>query len=191
MKDKEKAVLAAIQTYDPEAEPSERVLSALLIAFSDDEILEGGVGTFVEWETGYHHLCVTNKPLLLIEIDRPKGKFVGAEEYPYSKINSVGFAAGRGMFNKSEITINFAGRDIAFDLANSKRLRVKEFAELIRSKLPSSVSPNIQNGQLTNTNPLVHLERLVQLKTQGLLSEEEFKDCKGQVARAIDLKRCQ
>jgi len=122
-------------------------------------------------------LVATNKRLVFID----KGLMFGlkVEDFLYNKITSIQYEAGM-FFGK--ITIFASGNKAEIESLGKSRTRV--LAEFVRTRI--TAASNHASVPKTNSAPqaddvVSKLERLVALKSQGILTEEEFLDQKKRI----------
>ena len=134
----------------------------------EDEKVENIIqGTY---NNGNGVLVATNIRLVFVD----KGLLFGlkVEDFPYDKISSIQYETGILM---GKLTIFTSGNKAIID--NVVKTKVRVFGDSVRAKIstPKEVSNNIP--QTINPQPIDiadQLERLAKLKTQGVLTEEEF-----------------
>lgn len=132
-------------------------------------------------------IVVTDKRVIILKA----GKFTGAgffgakaKSFPYNQITSVDLriatlgghlqltTAGSDEIKAKKITdIRESENAISFDRAN--RENMKAVAELIRSRLGKTESTASSSGSVAD-----ELKKLAELKSQGILSDEEFESAK-------------
>lgn len=122
------------------------------------------------YNNGNGILVATNKRLIFVD----KGLLFGlkVEDFPYAKITSIQYETGMLM---GEITIFASGNKAEIKHLDKSKTRV--FAEFIRART-TAIS---NHAGIAEDNPAVQaddviskLERLAVLKSQGILTEEEF-----------------
>lgn len=134
----------------------------------EDEKVENIIqGTY---NNGNGILVATSRRLVFVD----KGLLFGlkVEDFPYDKISSIQYETGILM---GKLTIFTSGNKAIID--NVVKTKVRIFGDSVRAKIstPKEVSnyvPQAINNQTVDIAD--QLERLAKLKTQGILSEEEF-----------------
>jgi len=139
----------------------------------DDELLEHIVQG--SYNNGNGILVATNKRLIFID----KGLMWGlkVEDFPYDKISSIQYETGLLL---ADITIFSSGNKA--DIKNVPNDQCRNFCEYVRARISSIKNPaNIANEENTSAQKpdfIANLERLAALKSQGILSEDEFNIAK-------------
>lgn len=121
------------------------------------------------YNNGHGILCATNRRLIFID----KKIFFGikVEDFSYDKVTSISYETGI-LFGK--ITLFAAGNKA--EILQTSKSSVKVFVDHIRTKLSDSVRHNSISGKPDETNDrIAALERLSKLKSDGILTEEEFQ----------------
>ncbi len=142
----------------------------------EDERVENIIqGTY---NNGNGILVATNRRLVFVD----KGLLFGlkVEDFPYDKISSIQYETGI-LFGK--LTIFTSGNKAIID--NVLKAKVRVFGDSVRAKIsaPKETSTPI-NQPIISHNPLDvadQLEKLAKLKSQGILSEEEFMQQKKKI----------
>ena len=155
------------------------------ILWDDEQVLDLVQG-FYNHGTGI--LVATQKRLLFVD----KGMLGGlkVEDFPLDKISSLQYSTGLLL---GEITVFTSGNKAV--IKNVDKTQTRTFAEGVRARIeargappktpaptPAAVPPSPQatGGALTD-----ELAKLGALKTQGLLSEEEFAAAKKKLLRVV------
>lgn len=107
-------------------------------------------------------------------------------DYPYSKIVSVSYQPierrGKGLlatYRNGSVTIEMPGEKTTYQVDSFNDIHLREFADLVKSKMKL-----VSQQYTTPASPdefLVNMERLGQLKHQGLLSDDEFEAAKAKL----------
>jgi len=129
------------------------------------------------YNNGNGVLVATNKRLVFVD----KGLMFGlkVEDFPYDKITSIQYETGMLM---GEITIFASGNKAEIKYLDKARTRV--FAEFVRARVTAtSDHASVQKASaVPNADDVVSkLERLAALKSQGILTEEEFLEQKRKI----------
>lgn len=121
-------------------------------------------------------LWATNKRLLWVS-HSVLGPTV--KDYTYEKINSTEHSPIGGVFTMRFSTGGFS----AFTLFHVDKNVVLRFTEFVRTKMTNISAPARAQPvtQASEVDLPAQLERLGQLKSQGLISEEEFKAAKARL----------
>lgn len=133
------------------------------------------------YNNGNGIVVATNKRLIFVD----KGFLYGirVEDFPYDKITSILYKTGILM---GEITIFASGNKA--DITHIDKVSARNFAEHVRARI-TSVSASA-TSQKSSTSPaaddevISKLERLALLKSQGILTEDEFQEQKARILRA-------
>ena len=138
----------------------------------EDELIENIVQGL--YNNGNGILVATNKRLVFVD----KGMLGGlrVEDFPYDKISSIQYQTGL-MFGK--ITIFTSGNKAEITQVLKKEAR--DFSEYVRARVSGRKDHASAPQQPAQEDPVALLERLAQLKAQGILTEEEFAAKKRQV----------
>lgn len=139
----------------------------------EDETLEALIGGFYDGGNGV--LAATNKRLIFID----KGLMWGlkVEDFPYDKISSIQYSKGLLL---GEISIYTSGNKAKID--NVDKAYCAQFCEQVRARI-TNISKNATSSEKSqqpepkenSQNDLIDkLKQLGELKTQGILTEEEF-----------------
>jgi hypothetical protein len=129
------------------------------------------------YNNGNGVLVATNKRLVFVD----KGLMFGlkVEDFPYDKITSIQYETGMLM---GEITIFASGNKAEIKYLDKARTRV--FAEFVRARITaasSHASMSKDNAAPQADDVVSKLERLAALKSQGILTDEEFLDQKRKI----------
>jgi len=132
----------------------------------EDELPEKAVQGIYASRNGL--LVATNKRLIFID----KGIFsLKVEDFPYDKITSIQYSTG---LLWGEIDIFASGNKA--EIKQVPKDLVRDFADYVRAKITKVPHSGTAQPQSTPPNDLINqLERLVKLKEQGVLTEEEFQ----------------
>ncbi len=138
-------------------------------------------------------VVATNKRLVFVD----KGLMWGlrVEDFPYDKVSSIEYNTGLLL---GELTIYTSGNRAKIE--NIDKSQCREFAEYVRARITSVMQhrsvPSAPHAVTTmQTNPvgpqaspvasghelMAQLERLGQLKIQGLIDDQEFKAAKAKL----------
>lgn len=121
-------------------------------------------------------IVATNKRVVFVD----KGMFFGlrVEDFPYDKITSLQYKTG---LVSDEITIFCSGNKAEMTYVHDS----KNFVEYVRARItPASetTAPKTLAPTSTDTDDFISkLERLAALKTQGILTDEEFLEQKAKI----------
>jgi hypothetical protein len=133
------------------------------------------------YNNGNGIVVATNKRLIFVD----KGLLYGirVEDFPYDKITSIQYKTGMLM---GEITIFASGNKA--DITHIDKVSARNFAEHVRARI-TSVSASAASQRSTSPSAsedevISKLERLGALKSQGILTEEEFQEQKARILRA-------
>jgi len=140
----------------------------------EDEVVEKLVQGI--YSSGYGILVATNKRLIFVD----KGLIYGlrVEDFPYDKITSIQYETG--VFY-GEIKIFASGNKA--DITQISKKQARDFAEYVRARI-SGVKEHASvyaPAQTSSGDVITQLERLAELKEQGILSEEEFLTLKKKI----------
>ena len=127
------------------------------------------------YNNGNGILVATNKRLIFVD----KGMLYGlrVEDFPYEKITSIQYEIGLLM---GKITI-FASGNRA-DITHAGKASVRGFSEHVRARItPASNSVAPAKAEDKQDDFIAKLERLADLKKQGILTEEEFLQQKSRI----------
>jgi hypothetical protein len=125
------------------------------------------------YKNGNGVLVATNKRLVFVD----KGLVFGlkVEDFPYDKITSIQYETGMLM---GEITIFASGNKAEIKYLDKARTRT--FAEFVRARITAASShASLPSPQVDDV--ISKLERLAALKSQGVLTEEEFLEQKRKI----------
>ena len=139
----------------------------------DDEIVEQIVQCL--YENGQGILVATNKRLLFVD----KGLIYGLriEDFPYDKITSIQYETGL-IFGKIKI---FASGNKA-DIEQVDKKQARDFAEYVRARISGiKEHASIPKNKPASDDVITQLERLAKLKSQGVISDEEFSSQKKKI----------
>ena len=187
MSNKAEAIKAAISRLNgAEMWLGKREINELPSILWEDELPERIIQGF--YAKGNGILVATNKRLVFVD----KGMMWGlrVEDFPYDKISSIEYNTGL-IFG--EITIYTSGNRSKIEQVEKGQCR--EFAEYVRARITSvmasrsavqqvavSAAAAVQPGPGAGSPEIMaQLERLGQLKMQGLLDEAEFKAAKAKL----------
>lgn len=136
----------------------------------EDEMLETLIGGNYDKGTGI--LVATNKRLLFVN----KGLMWGlkVEDFPYDKISSIQYTQG---FVFGEIDIFASGNKAKIERVD--KLYCAQFCEKVRARITkiteNAAAPSITERLENKQEDLIEkLRQLGELKTQGILTDEEF-----------------
>jgi hypothetical protein len=184
MPDRRQAILSAMKTFYPTYNVEPLLKHANILAMetflAEDEIPEGVVFCKHPDATGGFSgggLWATSKRLLYVGANQGwVSRRPMMIDYSYDKITSVEIITGA---LSDKITIHAAGNRTEYgDL--DKKARVKEFIDLVRTKTSVSTgSPTTSPSQAIDLT--AQLEKLSQLKSQGAITEEEYKAAKAKL----------
>ena len=141
----------------------------------EDELPERIIQGF--YDKGNGILVATNKRLVFID----KGLLWGlrVEDFPYDKISSIEYTTGLVF---GELTIYTSGNRSKIEQV--LKAQVREFAEYVRARITAVTAhksapptPVVQGGP----DVMAQLERLGQLKAQGLVDDTEFRAAKAKL----------
>lgn len=138
----------------------------------DDEIVEKLIRGRFNKGTGV--LVATNKRLVFVD----KGMLFGlkVEDFAYDKISSIQYETGILM---GKIKIFASGNTAEIDKIPKKHAR--DFAESARARM-TGVMEHVSTSKNTETiDVATQLEKLVKLKEQGVLTDEEFQTQKKKI----------
>ena len=132
------------------------------------------------YNNGTGLLVATNKRLIFVD----KGLMFGikVEDFPYDKITSLQYETGMLM---GEITIFASGNKAEIKYLEKARTRV--FAEFVRARVTgasSHASVKPASVAIQADDVVSKLERLAVLKSQGILTEDEFLEQKRRILSA-------
>lgn len=139
---------------------------------AENETLDNIIQGF--YNNGSGILISTSRRLVFID----KGLLYGlkVEDFPLDKISSIQYETGM-MFGK--LKIHSTNNNAVID--NVDKEAVKIFAEFVRNKISSS-NDKIEN----NSNDILkQLEKLAQLKSSGILTEDEFNEQKSKLLQKL------
>ncbi|HVO41943.1 MAG TPA: SHOCT domain-containing protein [Aggregatilineales bacterium] len=197
MASKAEAVRKALSVCFPDQERSEiealiasdRSIKYALEAFRPDEIPEHGMLVSLE-VTGtsafYGFLWITNRHLLFAGavggfLVKPRPVY---RDYTYRSIRNVRFLEGR-RFQGAKIILEIADSPEKVVFASiAKNDRLQKFVDYLQARIAGKASPATPDADealesaMGNSDFIVGLERLNQLKSQGALTEEEFQAAK-------------
>lgn len=148
-----------------------REVKSLPTILWDDEKVEALIrGNYYK---GGGILIATNKRLLFIA----KGLLFGlrVEDFPYNQIVSIQFQSGLGI---GRITVFASGNQASIEDVTNQRGR--EFTNYVRARITPRTQPVFQNHEknVESDDAISKLERLVNLKKQGFITDEEFSSQK-------------
>ena len=160
-----------------------RELKELPSILWEDEVVERIVQGL--YGKGNGILVATNKRLVFVD----KGLIVGlrVEDFPYDKISSIQYETGL-LFGK--LIIFTSGNRATIEQVDKKQCR--DFGDYVRARITQvkdshsagsttqHVASNNSGGTSTG-NVVEQLEKLAHLKTQGILTEEEFQQQKRKI----------
>ena len=129
---------------------------------AEDELPQGIITGLYQNRNGI--LVATNKRAIFID----KGMMsMKVEEFPYDRVTSVEHNTGMVM---GGLTIHAAGN--AAKIGKVPKAQVRPFADLLRERIatPQSAPPSAPQE-----DRMVQLERIGNLRTQGILTDEEFE----------------
>jgi len=137
------------------------------ILWQDEKIEKLTVGFY---NGGSGILVATNKRVVFVD----KGLFFGlrVEDFPYDKISSIEYKTG---FGSGKIKIYCSGNKAEIDHVLAED--VKNVSEYIRARTtPITANVSLTQETVSKEKPdlISMLERLAALKSQGILTEEEF-----------------
>lgn len=153
--------------------PKKEIAELPSILWEDEKIEKITRGIYAN---GSGILVATNKRVVFID----KGMLWGlrVEDFSYDKITSLLYKSG---FMSDEITIFCSGNKAEITHTHD----AKNFVEYVRARITpvsESVAPKAATPLTTNNDDFISkLERLAVLKTQGILTEEEFLEQKARI----------
>lgn len=146
------------------------------ILWDDEEVLDLVQGFY---NNGTGILVATQKRLLFVD----KGLLGGlkVEDFPLDKISSLQYSTGMLL---GEITVFTSGNKAI--IKNVDKVQTRTFSEGVRARIESRSAsvkasappPAATAGSASNAGLIDELAKLGALKTQGLLSEDEFSAAK-------------
>lgn len=100
------------------------------------------------------------------------------EDFPYERISSIEYHTGMLL---GSITIYTSGNKA--EIKQVPKAEVRPFAEFLRARIsaPTPVANVAQPVPAANSDRVTQLERLASLKSQGILTEDEFEQEKRKV----------
>ena len=140
-----------------------------------DESVENIVQGY--YSDGNGILVATNKRLVFVY-----KRFLGGvkvEDFPYDKISSIQYETGMLL---GKITIFTSGNKAEITQIEKKQTRI--FCEAVRARITKSAESVRASSTTPSTSDddiLVKLERLIKLKEQGALDENEFQEQKNRI----------
>lgn len=115
-------------------------------------------------------LAITNKRVIFHNDSLFKGKVT--VEYPFNKIITI-------EQDKDEIKLIGSGIKAEFKMFSLSD--IEEMAQALREQLEKFNSHDKESSNNAKTDFISQLERLAELKKQGILTEEEFQDQKKRI----------
>lgn len=174
--DRIKVIESTIKTFYPNSHAhwlKQRHVKDVPTYLDEDEwpeaVLFGKPNSFGAWGG----LWATNKRLLWIHRSLWG---LGVQDYTYQKINSIGFSpSGIGVIN-----ISLSGQLLSFGLFEVDKKAAPRFMKHVRAKIADISTPASKETAPQPKEPglITQLERLSQLRSQGMISEEEFEAAK-------------
>ena len=140
-----------------------------------DETVENMVQGY--YSNGNGILVATNRRLVFVY-----KKFLGGvkvEDFPYDKISSIQYETGMVL---GKITIFTSGNKA--DITQIEKKQTRDFCESVRARISATAAPGkapSATASIRDDDVLVKLERLMKLKEQGGLDEQEFQDQKRRI----------
>ncbi|HYG59125.1 MAG TPA: PH domain-containing protein [Symbiobacteriaceae bacterium] len=146
----------------------------------EDELPERIIAGY--YAKGNGILVATNKRLVFID----KGLMWGlrVEDFPYDKISTIEYNTGMLL---GDLTIYTSGNRAKIEHVD--KTQVREFGEYVRARITSAMAHKSAAAAPAASPPappaggdvMAQLERLAQLRTQGLIDETEFKAAKARL----------
>ena len=170
------AVLMAAQKFDPSGKFQQRLGWATLILeyLGDGEIPEAGIFALRGRAIGFLWATTTR----LVYAGRNEGLLLKRQVFldqPYAAITSMRVTTKHS--GLATIIVDM-GRDQTEFMATPATARIEEFVSLVQEKIAMArnSSAGIPSNDLTT-----QLERLSQLRKEGMLTEEEFRIAKAKL----------
>lgn len=170
------AILAAAQRFDPSSKFQQRLGWATLISsyLREGESPEAGIFALRGRTIGF--LWATN--MRLVYAGRNEGLILKRQVFvdqPYAAIASIRVTTKHS--GLATITVD-TGSDQTEFMATPATARVDDFVSLVQEKISMArdASSGVPSNDLTT-----QLERLSQLRKEGMLTEEEFKAAKAKL----------